>query len=312
VKVWRKIWRNKEGRIRLFWRLAGIIGLVFILNMVVWPLLYFVFSLQGYSSTELMQVIEKWSLFIGPLLLLGAVTLFAFVFDKMKAGDMGLTWSRERASQFRFGFVLGGSLVTLVFLLHYTFNFATVESYGWQLYKSGELWIPLASGLLLFLLVSFSEEMLGRGYFINHFAGSSLLAVLLSALFFASLHLLNPSMGPLAFFNIFLVGILFAYMYIWSGSLWMPIGFHLSWNWFMGYIFNYPVSGVARNTGLLLINVEGPELITGGSFGPEASLPVTLFLILGFFLTRRYLQAEGFPCPMDKEIASDLVPVLND
>jgi membrane protease YdiL (CAAX protease family) len=230
----------------------------------------------------------------------------------MKGKNMGLTWNRERGSQFSFGFVLGGLLVIFVFLIHYILSYAMVKGYSWQFQEPGGWWTPLATGLLLFLPVSLGEEMLGRGYFINHFAGSSLLAVLGSALFFGSLHLLNPSIGLLAFFNIFLVGVLFAYMYLWSGSLWMPIGFHLSWNWFMGYVFNYPVSGVANEKSLFLINVEGPALITGGSFGPEASLLVTFLLVIGFFLTKKHLQKKGFPCPLNKVLSSDLSPLLHD
>jgi membrane protease YdiL (CAAX protease family) len=54
-------------------------------------------------------------------------------------------------------------------------------------------------------------------------------------------------------------------------NLWLPIGLHAAWNFTQGYLFGIPVSGVAEE-GLVTSRLSGPELVTGGGFGLEASV----------------------------------------
>ena len=83
-----------------------------------------------------------------------------------------------------------------------------------------------------------------------------------------------------ALLGLFLSGLFLAYAYIRTRQLWLPIGLHLGWNFFEGSIFGFPVSGqyfyqVIRQT------VSGPDLITGGAFGPEGGLILIPALLLG-------------------------------
>ena len=50
-----------------------------------------------------------------------------------------------------------------------------------------------------------------------------------------------------------------------------PIGLHAAWNFFEGSVYGFPVSGSTRDS-LLTVEARGPELATGGAFGPEGSL----------------------------------------
>lgn len=102
-------------------------------------------------------------------------------------------------------------------------------------------------------------------------------ALAFSALLFGALHLANPNASIFAAICIALeAGILLATFYILTGRAWAPIGVHAGWNFTQGWIFGAAVSGGSGFAGGPLLTVPAPgvpELLTGGSFGPEASLP---------------------------------------
>ena len=296
------IWRNKEGRVRLIWRLVGILMLFIVLMLCFGWIISFIGTGLGHRDT-VTAWLDRWIIHINSMSLLVATALFAFGIDKMSFRDMGLPL-RGRIRELAFGLGLGGGLVLTVFALHLALGNVDIEAVVWPGARGSIL-----SGLLLFTLVSLNEELLGRGYFLNHFCGRLDLAVIFSSLFFAVLHLGNTGVTPLAIINLTLAGALFALMYLWSGSLWMPIGFHLTWNWVMGSILGYAVSGGADDA-LIRISISGPDLITGGRFGPEGGLPVTILLIAGIFLVRWFLRRKGFPCPWRGHLSSQLSPVL--
>ena len=87
-----------------------------------------------------------------------------------------------------------------------------------------------------------------------------------------------------------LAGLFLAFGYTQTRQLWLPIGLHIGWNFFEGTVFGFSVSGMDWPT-LILQRPQGPELITGGAFGPEAGLIQLPALIIGglliYFYTRR-------------------------
>lgn len=74
-------------------------------------------------------------------------------------------------------------------------------------------------------------------------------------------------------------------------NLWVAIGLHAGWNFTQGYIFSLPVSGGGAPDGLLLTQRSGPEWLTGGPFGLEASL-VTLCVTTAFGLAILWLAVR--------------------
>jgi len=64
---------------------------------------------------------------------------------------------------------------------------------------------------------------------------------------------------------------------------------HIGWNFFEGTVFGFPVSGV-NPYALLHLRVSGPELWTGGQFGPEAGLLVLPALLIGSVLVYLYAR----------------------
>lgn len=137
-------------------------------------------------------------------------------------------------------------------------------------------------GFLSFTLVGFSEEILVRGYPFTVLLrqGGVAAALLLTSGVFSIMHAFNPGIGWFGFLNIFLAGIWLGLARVVSGSLWLPVGLHIGWNFFLGPVFGFPVSGIIERS--VLITITGrPDWLTGGAFGPEGGLLATVVLIAG-------------------------------
>jgi membrane protease YdiL (CAAX protease family) len=124
------------------------------------------------------------------------------------------------------------------------------------------------------ILPGFMEELLFRGIlfrWLEQFAGSWFALAMTSALFGLA-HMFNPNATALSSFAIALeAGVLLGGAYMLTRNLWMAIGLHAAWNFTQGWIFDVPVSGTDQN-GLVEAQLSGPELLSGGAFGLEASL----------------------------------------
>jgi hypothetical protein len=98
------------------------------------------------------------------------------------------------------------------------------------------------------------------------------IALVVSAAAFGLVHAGNPGANWASTLAIALEsGVLLGLAYAATRSLWLPIGLHLGWNFTEGGIFSAAVSG-REYSGLVNASLSGPPLITGGAFGPEASL----------------------------------------
>lgn len=98
-------------------------------------------------------------------------------------------------------------------------------------------------------------------------------ALLLTAVIFGFLHLMNPHAGLWSAIAIAIAGGgMLAAAYAATRNLWVPIGLHFGWNYAEGGIFGTDISGVSAPKGLVDGVLSGPSLLTGGEFGPEASL----------------------------------------
>jgi len=118
------------------------------------------------------------------------------------------------------------------------------------------------------------EEVFFRGIlfrWIEEFAGSWVALLLTSALFGLA-HIHNPNATWFSSFAIAVeAGLLLGGAYMLTRNLWMPIGLHMAWNFTQGFIFDVPVSGIDQ-AGLVDARLSGSELLSGGSFGLEASV----------------------------------------
>ena len=124
------------------------------------------------------------------------------------------------------------------------------------------------------IMPAFTEELLFRGIlqrWLEDFGGSWV-GLVLSSLAFGFAHYFNPNSTVLACLWIAVeAGVLLGGAYMLTRSLWMPMGLHAGWNFTQGEIFDVPVSGIDEH-GLVQAQMSGPELLSGGSFGLEASI----------------------------------------
>ena len=111
------------------------------------------------------------------------------------------------------------------------------------------------------------EEIVARGFLLPVVGArwTVLVGVILSSLFFGTLHLANTSMNPLAVTNITLSGVFFALYALAEESLWGVLAIHASWNWTQGNIFGMNVSGkVLATSRLTQWSAAGPDWLSGG------------------------------------------------
>ncbi|MFL6765370.1 MAG: CPBP family intramembrane glutamic endopeptidase [Sphingomicrobium sp.] len=136
-----------------------------------------------------------------------------------------------------------------------------------------------SSGVLLALIASailpgFMEELLFRGIiqrFLEELLGSWG-GLALASLAFGFAHYFNPDATARACLWIALeAGVLLGGAYMLTRSLWLPTGLHAAWNFTQGAVFGVPISG-SPATGLVRATLSGPELLSGGGFGLEASV----------------------------------------
>ena len=155
---------------------------------------------------------------------------------------------------------------------------------------SGFSWAGQFDMFMIFLAVAVGEEILFRGVifrFIDE-RWNMWVALLVSALLFGFMHISNDNATWWSSLAIAIeAGLLLGAAYKWSGTLWVPIGIHWAWNYTQGNIFGLAVSGANTNETILATTVNGPDIITGGAFGPEASI---ITVILGIFITLVFLR----------------------
>ncbi len=143
-------------------------------------------------------------------------------------------------------------------------------------------------GVLLMLIPGWlvqgaAEEILTRGWMLPTLAVRyrPWVGVLISSLFFAVMHGLNPNLSFLALLNLFLYGLFAALYALREESLWGICAFHSIWNWAQGNLFGLAVSGQPVSGGMLFNLMEtGPDWLTGGAFGPEGGLVTTIVLVI--------------------------------
>ena len=243
----------------------------------------------------------------GPLQFAGALVLAALIIGLWKLlrarleadPDREFTFPRaggELAAGFGIGFAVFSAVAGITALLG-GFEVLGLRGLGLGL-GGGALW----SMLSLAVFSAVFEETLFRGILLRHL--ETLLgtgwALAISAAIFGGLHLMNPDATPFAAFAIAMeAGILLGAAYLLTRRLWLAVGLHAAWNFTQGWVFSVPVSGGPAPLGLLITRRVGPDWLTGGNFGLEASviaLIVATTAGAGMLVLAR--RRRGFIAPM--------------
>ena len=222
-----------------------------------------------------------------------AITISVFLarryLDKLPIESLGLKLNTQALFDLLTGIGITFAQMGLIFLLMRGLNWLTFNGFAWEFDPLGVVVKNTLLFFVIFIMVGWNEELLSRGYHLQTIASGLNLfwGVMISSAVFGLLHLGNPNSTVVSVAGIFLAGVFFAYAYVRTKQLWLPIGLHLGWNFFEGVIFGFPVSGLDIYP-LTRIEVTGPVLWTGGAFGPEAGLIILPSLILGALLVYLY------------------------
>jgi uncharacterized protein len=228
------------------------------------------------------------------LAVLGALWLAGKWLDRRRFADFGFHFSRAWWIDFGFGLGLGALLMALIFGVELAAGWVTVD--GFFHAGRGTFWTGILNAVVVFSVVGIREEVLFRAYPLRAIAEGMnlkrigprwalLIAYGATSLVFGLAHLTNPNATWVSSANIVLAGILLGAGFVLTGELAIPIGLHISWNFFQGNVFGFPVSGTDAGATLIGITQGGPGLVTGGAFGPEAGLVGIAAMALGFWLT---------------------------
>lgn len=288
---------NKQKQVRSGWLI--VISLIIVLvgqGIFMFPGITLL-SIIEISSGEISMEIDGSSMMSNPWMILltqGAGTVGGIAatlvvwraINKKYPLELGL---RGQGKDLGFGLFLGAASITVIFfVLLATGNITLLNSLS-----SPQITMFTFSYLILFILVGFFEEMFFRGYVMKTMAdrgNKRWVIYVVSALVFSIVHGANPNVSIFGLINIALVGLLFAYMFDVTRSLLLPIGYHITWNFFQGNVFGFPVSGTAPY-GMYSVDVsDGSDMLTGGSFGLEGGILATLLIILGFVVTHFYAK----------------------
>ncbi|MEZ4884930.1 MAG: type II CAAX endopeptidase family protein [Chitinophagales bacterium] len=228
------------------------------------------------TDLEELYLIQIISLFVTCI----TVWLFRTYFDKSSILSLGFEWT-NRVKDSVIGFGLGFALIavgTLLLMLLGELEISAIQ-FNFDL---------LLSYFILCIIIALNEEILVRGYVLNNLMQSmnKYWALVVSAMIFTLFHALNPNISFLAVVNLQLAGMLLGIYYIHQQNLWFPIALHTSWNFSEGAVFGYEVSGIDFQS-LLQQNISDTDWLTGGEFGFEGSLLLSILLGLAILTTHK-------------------------
>ncbi|HEU4452769.1 MAG TPA: CPBP family intramembrane glutamic endopeptidase [Longimicrobium sp.] len=254
--------------LRAGWRIAAWVLITLWLGMVVgWSLTALGVRI-GFTGSAAISLFAS---------VVGGWAMLTFV-DRRPVGALGFNAEPAAARDTAVGFGLGGAgLAAAVAVLAVAGSARWVADGGsWPEYVAA-----LGGALLFFAIPAAMEEAVFRGYGFQALVQGlgPWPAMLLTSAGFSLAHAQNPNVDAVALANIFLAGIMLGVAYLKTRSLWFATGLHLGWNWAMSALFDFPVSGLVRDTPLYDARETGADWWTGGPFGPEAGVAATLAVI---------------------------------
>ncbi|HKN74585.1 MAG TPA: type II CAAX endopeptidase family protein [Candidatus Acidoferrum sp.] len=168
------------------------------------------------------------------------------------------------------------------------YSFGSLVEHGADIAKWALLWSVSFLGVALF------EEFLFRGYALYTLAegiGFWPAAVLLAGVF-GWVHKHNSGENWIGVAGVVFVGLFWAFTLKRTGTLWFALGMHASFDFGETFLISVPDSGMIFPGHLSNATLHGPNWMTGGTPGPEASLFDFLILAVFFFVFDRLYPAR--------------------
>jgi membrane protease YdiL (CAAX protease family) len=173
-----------------------------------------------------------------------------------------------------------------------------IEVVGTRPFGQTQFWewaaLGVASGLF--------EETLFRGILLRQLERlvGTWWALAATSVLFGAVHMMTPDATWVGAASIMIeAGVLLGAAYLYTRRLWLAAGLHAAWNFTQAWVFSVPVSGTGQSIGILVTRRSGPEWLTGGDFGLEASLAAVLVAtVAGLFLLWKAHARGTFVAPV--------------
>ena len=249
----------RPALVRLLIALACVVP-VFVAQIAVWRLRLSLGTLPTALLSAAIASVGGWA----------AYRAYVHRFERRAASELGARGAgRELATGIAVGVAAFAASIAILALLGV-----------YRVFGIGAL-LPVVLALLMAIASGTIEEIVFRGVVFRLIEewGGTWTALAVSSLLFGLGHLVNPhatALGAIAI--VFEGGILLAGAYVLTRRLWLPIGVHAGWNFAEAGIFGVPTSG-APTHGFLRGELTGPEWLSGGVFGPEASIVAVLVCV---------------------------------
>lgn len=224
-------------------------------------------------------------------LVIGAYKLFKLVVERERDTEFA---ARGAAAELALG--LAGGMAVFSLAVGIVALLGGFEVLG--LRGTGDLWSMLALAVFSGVI----EEVLFRGLVLRQLErlAGSWIALAITSVLFGALHIFNPGATWFTSFAIAMeAGLLLGGAYLLTRRLWLAVGLHAAWNFAQGWIYSIPVSGTEPPLGLLITRRVGPDWLTGGQFGLEASVVALVVATAGgaALLLRARARGRIVPAP---------------
>lgn len=256
--------------------------------------------LLWWAVSYLPPAFSQWLFFhVDPLLisLLGfafpTLLLFGWVAFVERRSLSGLGFYKKGALwELGKGWLIGFAMITAVVGLQVATGSLRLQFIQPSLENIVQLFLIMP----FWLIQSGTEEVLTRGWLFPVVSRRVhlVVGVLVSSLLFSFLHIHNPSVNWISLVEIGLFGLLACLYVLKTDNIWGISGIHAAWNCFQGNFYGLPVSGLSVSYSLMRFEPQGAEILSGGSFGPEASIfsllvttVVIVWLAVGLYRSRK-------------------------
>lgn len=225
------------------------------------------------------------SMAIGYVILIAIYCLKVRVIERDRKPLQSIGFTGNHALRdYLIGLVVGFSLLSAVCLiLVLTGNL----SFHGIAVNTSTIGVVLA-GIPMWFVQGASEEIMFRGYMIPRLEKKfgKIIAILYSSFLFAVLHGANIGFTWLAGINLFIIAVFFALIYYYTGNIWLTCAAHTAWNFCQGSLYGLEVSGSTSGVSILnsSYSASASPYFTGGAFGPEGGLAVTIVTVIGIVI----------------------------
>jgi len=242
------------------------------------------------------MALTDWISLIVPLIFAGLIAVRRRQTKRSFWEAFGVSIDRRVPLEWLVGFIISGLAMFGIFGVEWGLKVIRIEGLA---SPTEEFWPWIA----IFFFAALLEEILSRSFITG---GLYLLlkrnkwwTVAISAAFFGLAHAANSGATLVSMLGNALGGVMYAIAFLESGRIWLSWGLHFAWNFFQGPILGFSVSGLTEGGSIIQQVATGPEIITGGAYGPEAGLVGMSFRFVIIGLLYVWFSWEKKRAPVD-------------